>query len=388
MQDLVPVVGDRFPAQVTAIDAQWNITLQTDEDSRVMAATDVVYWGAYADSYQGTQIVLTDGSLLIAELLAVSQEAMTVDGPICGRVEIPLARVRGVIFDAPVDTLLRDRLVQRVRSPQGVSDQLVLDNGEVASGVLQGLRERESGAVDREPVLLFSADGRDLEISLERAVAVVFNPTLAEMPKEAARHVLLGFRDGSLLDVTSVGSSGPYLRLQLACDVRLDVDPYVISDELTYLFSFSDRVRFVSGQAVLSYKHIPFLNQHWPLARDRSTSGGRLRCADRLYIKGLGMHTASTAAYKLDGRYRQFQAELAIDGRSGLRGSAVFRIFLYDSAGKRTRAFDSAVIRGGLAPVAMSVDVSSARAMALIVDFADRGDVLDHANWLNARLIK
>ena len=26
--------------------------------------------------------------------------------------------------------------------------------------------------------------------------------------------------------------------------------------------------------------------------------------------------------------------------------------------------------------------------MALLVEFADRGDELDHANWLNARLVK
>jgi hypothetical protein len=36
----------------------------------------------------------------------------------------------------------------------------------------------------------------------------------------------------------------------------------------------------------------------------------------------------------------------------------------------------------------ISVDVSQAQALALIVDFADRGDVLDRAAWLDARLTK
>jgi hypothetical protein len=130
------------------------------------------------------------------------------------------------------------------------------------------------------------------------------------------------------------------------------------------------------------------LETAWPLARDRSTAGGQLRWAEHVYLKGLGMHSASTVACSLDGSYRRFQAELAVDACSGLQGSVVFRVFLYDESGKRTRAFESPIVRGGDAPLAMSVDLSAARAMALIVDFAERGDVLDHANWLQARLIK
>jgi hypothetical protein len=388
LQTVVPIGEKPFPAQVTSIDVQWNITFQTNDDSRIIAASDVVYWGAYRDSYQSTQIVLVDGSLISAELLEVGQETLTIDGEICGRIEIPISRVRGVVFDAPVDSLLRDRLLDRVRSSQGVSDQLILDNGEVANGVLQGLREAVDSMGVREPVLLFSADGRELEISLERTVAVVFNPALAEVPKETNRHVMMGFGDGSLLDVASVGKNGPYTQLGLVCAVQLDVDPYVIRDDLTYLFSFNDRVRYVSDLTTLNYKHIPMLDTSWPLARNRSTTGGQLRWADHVHIKGLGMHSASTVACNLSGQYRQFQAELAIDARSGLQGSVVFRVFLYDSSGKRTRAFESPVVHGGDKPIAMAVDVSGARAMALIVDFAERGDVLDHANWLDARLIK
>ena len=249
LRTVVPIEEEPFSAQVTTIDTQWNITFQTNEDARVLAASDIVYWGAYRDSYQGTQILLVDDSLISAELLEVGQETLTIDGEICGRVEIPISLVRGVVFDAPVDTLLRDRLLDRVRTSQGVSDQLILDNGEVANGVLQGLREADGSAGVREPVLVFSAEGRELEISLERAVAVVFNPALAEVPKETNRHVMMGFGDGSLLDVASVGKNGLYTQLGLACDVRLDVDPYVIRDQLTYLFSFSDRVRYVSDLA-------------------------------------------------------------------------------------------------------------------------------------------
>ena len=53
-----------------------------------------------------------------------------------------------------------------------------------------------------------------------------------------------------------------------------------------------------------------------------------------------------------------------------------------------TTAYESPIIRGGEPPTPISLDLKGASRLALIVEFADRGDELDHANWLNARLLK
>ena len=50
--------------------------------------------------------------------------------------------------------------------------------------------------------------------------------------------------------------------------------------------------------------------------------------------------------------------------------------------------FTSNTIRGGDAPVPISVDVTGATKIELLVDYADRADVLDHADWLNARFVQ
>ena len=50
--------------------------------------------------------------------------------------------------------------------------------------------------------------------------------------------------------------------------------------------------------------------------------------------------------------------------------------------------FTSKVVRGDDAPVDISIDLAGARQVSLMVDFADRGDVLDHANWLDAAFTK
>ena len=83
----------------------------------------------------------------------------------------------------------------------------------------------------------------------------------------------------------------------------------------------------------------------------------------------------------------QLAGELALDDAAKRAGSVRFRVYLNDGLGAWRQAYQSPVIRGGNEPVPMSVDVTDARAIALIVDFADGGDTLDYANWLDLRLL-
>jgi hypothetical protein len=99
------------------------------------------------------------------------------------------------------------------------------------------------------------------------------------------------------------------------------------------------------------------------------------------------MHATSRLAYDVAG-YRKFEAELAIDESSLRRGNAIFKVLLQDGQGAWQSAYESPVVRGGEAPVPVSIDLKGAERLALIVEFADRGDELDQANWLGARLLK
>jgi endo-alpha-N-acetylgalactosaminidase len=79
----------------------------------------------------------------------------------------------------------------------------------------------------------------------------------------------------------------------------------------------------------------------------------------------------------------RFEADVGIDDSTGGRGSVQFRV-LVDGKEK----FTSPIVRGGDSPLPVSVDVTGAEKLELVVDYADRGDVLDHADWLNARLVQ
>jgi endo-alpha-N-acetylgalactosaminidase len=82
-------------------------------------------------------------------------------------------------------------------------------------------------------------------------------------------------------------------------------------------------------------------------------------------------------------RAARFEAALGIDDSTGGRGSVQFRV-LVDGQEK----YASPIVRGGDAPLPVSVDITGAQKLELVVDYADRADVLDHADWLNARVIQ
>jgi hypothetical protein len=99
------------------------------------------------------------------------------------------------------------------------------------------------------------------------------------------------------------------------------------------------------------------------------------------------MASTSRVACDVTG-YRKFEAELAVDDAAGLRGIVIFRVLLQSAPNEWTPAYESPVVRGGEAPIPISIDLKGATRLALIVDFADRGDECDWANWLATRLIR
>jgi hypothetical protein len=134
----------------------------------------------------------------------------------------------------------------------------------------------------------------------------------------------------------------------------------------------------------VEYNFEPFFDLEWPLRRDRSVGGGFLTLRGVEYPKGLGVHSRGTITYRLGGKYRRFHATIGVDDSAAGRGSVVFKVLL---DGKT--AYKSDVLTGTSAPVAIDrLDVAGAKIMALSVDYATEGDILDHADWCDALLIQ
>ena len=115
--------------------------------------------------------------------------------------------------------------------------------------------------------------------------------------------------------------------------------------------------------------------------------GGPLTVDGKRYFKGIGLHSAARVTYKLDRSYERFEATIALDDAAQDRGSVLFGVYVMQD-GNWKEAYQSLAIRGGKEPQKVSIDLRDAKGLTLTADFADRGDELDYADWLDARLIK
>ena len=366
----VPVEGATFSAELTALDADWQITFGSTENARQLSAGELVEWGSCAEVKRGPVAITADGGLLVADVIGADLDHITLDSGLFGQVELPLDALGGVVFDLPAGESQRDLLLGRIARAAGDSDRLLLQNGDEITGLIE--------SIDPAAVTL-RTDAGTPKIELDRIAALIFNPDLKRPPRHQGLRVWAGFADGSRLIATGLVVNGRVLEITAAGQTWK-----TLAAELVFLQPLGGRATYLSDLTPAAERHEPYLDLNWPAwRRDENIAGGRLRCAGRLYLKGIGVHSYSQLTYLLDRPYRRFQAALGIDDSTAGRGSVVFRVYV-----DRERTHTSNIIRGGESPVPISVDLSGAKRLDLIVDFADRADQHDRAAWLNARLVE
>jgi hypothetical protein len=416
---VVPVDGQPFAAVLTAIDQDGQMMFRPAAEAaspaaaspdvvppRTLAADELVRSSHPAKPRPQTFVLLGDGSGLVTAADWSGGAAVVLDGnmavvrsDVWGDVRLPRSSVRGLVFATRRHSHDRQRLEGQVRSAHTEQDEVLLTNQDRLSGSITQL----SGGS-----LTLATEAGDVKLPLSRVEAVVFanssgretsgaghepspNPSLqgtgtAARPQPPAKQARLAvsLRDGSLLYATSVHGNDENLSIELAGGTRLDGGTI---DDVAATQSLGGRFTYLSDLEPSDYRHVPYLDVPWPYRRDRSVAGQPLTVGGDEYLKGIGMHSAGRLTYTWDGSYRRFDAEIAIDDSAGGRGSVVFGVYVL-RADQWQRAYQSKTVRGGQPPRDVSVDLAGAQGITLTVDFADRGDELDRADWLDARLVK
>jgi hypothetical protein len=106
-----------------------------------------------------------------------------------------------------------------------------------------------------------------------------------------------------------------------------------------------------------------------------------LRIKDKDYAFGLGVHAPAETIVDLDGGFDAFEAEVGVEWQQGNVGSVVFQVFVDGE-----KRFDSGVMREQDAPKPISIPVTGASELRLLVTDAGDGITCDCANWAAARL--
>jgi hypothetical protein len=398
--------GQHLEARLAGIDAEGKISLALADAIRVVPAADLVLLGSYRDAERGPQILLGDGSLIKADVLDIGRQQVTIgDATGLGRMlwevsHLPRSAVRAIVYQPPADPIVRDKLLLSLRDSEPREDEIHLLGGEVIRGTLVSEGSDRAGpqpaAVEQDSLKLAIA-GRDepLAVSLAKVQALA----LAGARRTDSRDgedvpLILGMTDGSLVRVRQVKLGRGAVHLALTAGGELtalvetgdDAAP-TFWDRVTLVQPLTPRTVYLSDLETIGYKHIPFTSVPWPYGRAQNVLGGALRSGGAIYLKGLGMHSASRLAYDLPAQFRRLEAEVALDDAAAAEGSVIFKVVL-ERSGQWQAAYESPVIRAGDAPQPISIPLAGASRVALLVEYADRGDVGDHANWLNVRLVK
>jgi hypothetical protein len=397
--------GESFAAAgVVKIDDE-AIHFAGPDGEKVVAIGDFAKWGVLRDSAAGTQVVLADGSVIVAGEVRIADEKLVVEANLFGEPEdfklqgtlrLPLDVVRAVLFRVPIEPLARDQLLAKVFEATGNADQLLLANGDVLAGTVKKLEPR-AGEGDEPGPLAATIETAAGEVTIgpdsvegrlsDKIAALIFNPQLVRSPAERQTRLVVGFADGSRLYARRVTAKGEQASLMLTCGAVVVSHPDEnIWSQITSLQTLDGGAKYLSQLKPLGYKHVPLVGTAWPLGVDENVLGGNLRSGGGMFLRGIGMHAASAVAFDLDRPYAKFQAELALDDSAGDSGSVVFRLVSIEEKSRRL-LYESPIIRGGDAPTPISIDVTGVKRLALLVEPADHGDSLDRANWLDARLI-
>lgn len=320
-------------------------------------------------------VVLSGGEVLAVHPATINDESLVgrwARDPEIPAIKVPLESVRGVVFDRPAHAGAFARLLDLMLDGHESHDAVILNNGDVLAGEFSGL--------DAAEVVLTTPAGKS-NIERRGVRAIVFNPTLTNNESLRGEGALVSLTDGSRFRARD---------LKFVPPDQISLHPQ-FGGILSIPLAAVESLRFLGGCATYlsdvnpaDYKFEPFFELDWPLRRDRSVAGGFLKLGGAEFLKGLGVHSRSTVTYRLDGKFRRFQATIGIDSVAAGKGSVIFEVMLDGKV-----AFKSDVLTGANPPVSIGqVNLSGVKSLSLRVDYAGDGDILDHADWCDALVVK
>jgi hypothetical protein len=328
----------------------------------------------------GPQIVFVNGDRLAGQVVSIERGEVRFKAAVGSEsspdalheITIPLSALSVIWFRTlPPDS--GELLMRRWASERRRRDVVLLNNGDMRTGVVAGMRSPTS------PFLL-QEDGKETRIDSGHLVALAVNTDLARTLRPRGVYGRLVLANGGRIALLSATADPLVLtgKTLFGAEVKIPVDRIVSLDirqgKATYLSDLKPK----------RYEHTPFLGVRWPHEMDRSVAGNEMRLARHTYDKGVGLHSESRLTFDLGGSYRRFESTVGLDDRTGQGGSVRIRV-LVDGQAKEVGDKELTSATG---PRVVSVDVTGAKELMLIVEFGSGGDVCDHVDWAEAKVIK
>jgi hypothetical protein len=220
-----------------------------------------------------------------------------------------------------------------------------------------------------------------LKLDRSRVRWVALDPELGSSPDLPATKWVAFLTDGSRITATDCRPGADFtVQLTLAVGGRV-VIPW---HEVARVVRLSERTALLSERTPALVDYRPYLDGRQELSTDRSVRGSPLLIRGEEFADGLGLRSRTAVTYDLEPGDRWFESVVGIDDAADGAGSARFRVELDGEI-----VWTSAELTGRSPPVSVPrIDLQDRRRLTLVVDFGERGDVGDLADWCEPLVIR
>jgi len=379
--------------QLVVDDAGKKTTLPVKTLSKVTPVAPPAAFSAKA----AVSVELVDGSTLKASRYSVAGGKAQIELLGGENVEVETRSIRSVLLKADTN---KDKLAvqwQEILDTAVKGDVLVVRKSVVRR---EGEKDVKVEMLDFLEGLLFDVtadnvqfefDGDRVDVKREKVEGLIYyHPVGRELPAAVCR---VNSADGSRFNAQSLETLDNRLKLVTAAGMKVSLR---LDDVQALDFAAGNTVYLsdlepesVEWSAFLdASKTSPLLARLYQPRKDRGFDGKKLKLRvagdprPKEFNKGLAIHSRTLMIYRLDGKFRRFQALAGID--ASVKEAGHVRLVIHGD----TKQLFEGVISGDADAVPLDLDVTDCRRLKILVDFGDDLDIADHLDLCNARVIK
>lgn len=320
----------------------------------------------------GEHAMFSGGGRVAGTLVGLRAERLRFRAGFGQELTVPLSLATLIWLAAPEREDDPEMLIRWLAEQRRTRDVVLLRNGDTVEGTLNEIDDKEVRVEVR---------GKDVRIERGKVAALALNSELTQRLRPKGAYSRLVLADGSRLGLASAASDGKTLTGKTLFGAAVSVP----LEQAVALDVYQGPAVYLSDLKPKQYEHTPYLGVRWPFVNDASIAGRPLRLAGSTFDKGIGLHSESKLTYELSGGYRWFTARVGLDELTGREGSARVRVLV---DGKPADLGEDRELTGRDPPRNVRVPVAGAKELTLVVEFGRRGDIGDHVNWADARLLK
>ena len=136
-----------------------------------------------------------------------------------------------------------------------------------------------------------------------------------------------------------------------------------------------------NGAAWLDTQDLSSVELGWgTVGAGKAVGGGNpISINKQTFVHGIGTHAESVIGVDLKKTATRFVAVVGVDDETSKRGSVIFQVWV-----DKVKKSDSGLMKGGDEPKLLSVDLTGADMMTLLVTDGGDGITSDHADWAGA----